>query len=222
MVLLRIGLLLLLSFHVSGQYNSLGFGLGSSAFRGETTAAGKIIEEPGLNLYGLYTYWLPDDERWQISTKIQVDWINGKRQGLASDGGLNYSSHSFLISTLVGMRFYLDNDIRDYVPEKNQGALFAGLYLGPALSYNQYRIPETINPINEAYESNPVLSFNVMAEVGYRLFWNEFWAYEASIGFQNGANDRWDGLKGSTGVPDFIFYINLGLSYSFYDFDPID
>lgn len=211
--------LLLISISSFAQYNSLGFGLGSSVFRGETSHPLKLIEEPGLNLYGLYSYWLPNDERWQISTKVHLDYINGKRQSLSSDGAETYNAHSFLLSTLFGMRFYLDNDIRDYVPEKNQGAFFVGLFAGPSLAYSKYITPSIIDPADDTYNLNPILSFNMMGEVGYRLFINEFWAYELSLGFQSGFNDRWDGIKGGTGIPDYIFQASFGLTYSFYQFD---
>lgn len=210
---------LLMAFSAEAQYNTLGLAMGSSAFRGETTADGKLIEEPGLNLNTFYTYWLPADERWQITAKINFDYIRGKRQSSASDGSLSYDANSFLFSVLGGMRFYIDNDIRDYVPEKNQGAFFGGLYAGPILSYSNYITPTILNPALDTYSTQPTVSLNIMAELGYRLFINKFWAYELSLGLQGGGNDRWDGYKGNTGVPDFILQASFGLSYSFYALD---
>lgn len=210
---------IMLAISADAQYHSLGLGLGSSAFRGETTAAGKLIEEPGLNLNTFYNYWLTEDERWQISSKLNFDYIHGQRLGTASDDLLEYDAHSFLLSLLAGMRFYADNNLRDYVPEKYQGAFFGGLYAGPVLAYSRYSLPARLDPNSDTFSAQPSLSLNLMAEVGYRLFINKFWAYELSIGLQGGGNDHWDGFKGSTGIPDFIVQTSFSLSYSFYALD---
>lgn len=210
--------LMLFSIQAGAQYHSFGFGTGSSAFRGETTATGKIIEEPGLNLYVYYSYWLPSDERWQIIGMAHLDYIHGKRASAASDGGNSYDAHSYLVSTLGGIRYYADRDITEYVPEKYQGGVFAGLYVGPALAYSNYVTPSVIDPLSDTYKTTPTLSFNALGEIGYRMFWNQHWAYEASLGLQSGFNDRWDGMKGNSGVPDFILQFSIGASYSFYAF----
>lgn len=209
-----LGILVLGCCSLSAQYNSLGFGAGSSFFRGESTATGKVFEEPGVNLYGYYTYWLPKDERFQLTGYLNVDYNRPKIAG-AGDGDAGYDAHSFVISPLVGMRFYFDKWLLDYVPEKNQDAIFVGVFMGPAIYYTKYNTPS--NPTSgENHRTTPGISFNAMIQAGYRIFRNEFWSYEFHLGFQHGFNDRWDGYKGSTGVNDWIFQAGVGMSYSFY------
>ncbi|MCR9153774.1 MAG: hypothetical protein NXI09_06670 [Bacteroidetes bacterium] len=206
-----------LSLIANAQYNSLGIGAGSSFFRGETTATGALLEEPGLNLYGYYSYWLPADERFQLIAHLNFDFNNPKIQS-TTDGGLSYEAHTFVLSPLFGLRFYLDKWLMDYVPEKNQDAFFAGVYIGPALSYADYQNPSMPNARPDLYNKGIQLSFNSMTEVGYRIFRNEFWSYEVKTGFQYGFYDGWDGYKGSSGINDWIFHLSLGMSYSFYKF----
>ncbi len=216
MRLILCSLLLALSLPISAQYNTLGFGIGTSAFRGESTSPGSLIEEPGIHLYGYYSYWLPSDERFQIVGLLNLDYMRPQING-SGDGGMRYDAHSFVLSPLVGVRFYLDKWLLDYVPEKNQDAFFAGVYFGPAIYYSNYVTPSNIGNDN-TYRDIPGISFNTMAQVGYRIFRNEFWSYEAQIGFQHGFNDRWDGNQGNTGVNDWIFQVGVGMSYSFYKF----
>lgn len=210
--------LLLYGSQLAAQYHSFGFGAGSSAFRGETTKDRSLFEEAGINLYGYYSYWLADDERWQLVAQARLDYINGRREGLASDADYSYQANSFLLSPLAGIRFYADRDIRDYVPEKWQGGLFLGLYAGAAVAYSDYRIPQVIDPASPHYKASPTITFNSMFEIGYRMFWNQFWAYEISLGLQHGFNDRWDGFKGNTTTNDFVTHISVGATYSFYAF----
>jgi len=208
-------LLLLLNLSLNAQYNSLGFGAGTSFFRGETTATGSILEEPGINLYGYYTYWLPADERFQITGMLDLDF-NRPQIASPADGSELYEAYVLLISPLVGMRFYWDRWLLDYVPEKNQSALFLGLYLGPAIYLHDYQSPGASARDVLHYTNGFGISFNSSAEIGYRIFRNSHWSYEISTGFKYGFNDAWDGLKGNTAVNDWLFHLKLGMSYSFY------
>lgn len=210
--------LLLFSLQAGAQYHSFGFGAGTSAFRGETTKDNVLIEEPGINLYGYYSYWLADDERWQLVALAHLDYINGKRESNASDAPNSYDAHSLLVSPMAGIRFYADRDIMDYMPEKYQGGLFAGIYAGAAIAYTEYQTPAVIDSESLHFKTTPTLSFNSMLELGYRMFWNQFWAYEISCGIQHGFNDRWDGFKGNSDANDFVSHISIGATYSFYAF----
>jgi hypothetical protein len=206
-------IILLFALSSSAQYHNLGYGFGPSQLRGDITETGKLIDDLGLNLYVYYSYWLAEDERWQLSALLDLDYLNGKIIG-ANDGGFLFDAHSFLLSPMVGIRYYADEYLLDYVPEKYQDAYFAGIYFGPAIAFSDYTTPVQLN--STKYSEIPSISFAGKLLIGYRIYWNSHWALEVSGSAKYGANDRWDGYKGSTGVNDFLFQLSAGVSYSFY------
>lgn len=206
---------LFLSFFGSyAQYNSYGFGAGTSFFRGETTATSTLFQEPGVNLYAFYNYWLPQDQRFQASSSLIIDYNNPNIQ--QADLAQAYEAHCIMLSPMVGMRYYHDSYLSDYVPEKFQRAVFLGLHMGPTLYYVDYPGELYSQSPSDAYQEGLGLSFTAMAELGYRIYINQFWSYEISTGFKYGFMDRWDGYRGSTGINDWLFHLNVGMSYSFY------
>lgn len=113
--------LILLNFSLYSQYNSTGYGLGAAQVRGETDAQDTWISNPGLAAYGYYSYWLPQDERFQLSFLVDINLISSRKYG---DEGLQFEVHSTLYLPKIGLRFYLDDDLQSYEPDLFQDAFF--------------------------------------------------------------------------------------------------
>ncbi|WP_421753176.1 DUF3575 domain-containing protein [Croceimicrobium sp.] len=200
---------------VQAQYYSLGVNSGTSFFRGETTAEGQLLSEPGANIAVVYNKWIPRDERWQISSLLDINAMNSRVT--AQEGGSipELQAYSFIISPMLGLRYYFDRDLKDYVPEKYQDAFFIALYAGISLNKNQYQIPNDFNATNPFYSRDWGLSFSNMLQGGYRIFLNSHWSMEAQISFKYGTSDNWDAFHGTSNVNDWIFSTGIGASYAF-------
>ncbi|QNR23785.1 DUF3575 domain-containing protein [Croceimicrobium hydrocarbonivorans] len=199
---------------VQAQYYSLGVNSGASFFRGETTAEGQLLSEPGIHLAAVYNKWIPLDERWQISGILDINAMNSRIK--TGEGSLpELQAYSFILSPMVGIRYYFDRDLKDYVPEKYQDAFFLALYAGISMNKNQYQIPNEFTTENPYYSSDWGLSFSNMIQGGYRIFLNSHWSVEAQASLKYGTSDNWDAFNGTTNLKDWIFTTGLGLSYAF-------
>jgi len=209
---LILGISILLTTNLSAQYFSYGYGMGSSTFRGETSSSRSIIESPGLNAYGFYSYWLPKDERWQITALVDLNLMSSQKSTTET---VSYQAQTALVSTLLGMKYYFDSELPDYEPEKKQDAVFLGLFAGPSFFAHQYGSMVDVSD-KEAFRSQLGISFTMMGQIGYRYYLNQWWAIETSLGGKYGWNDHWDGYKGITNNKDWLFQGNIGVLYSFY------
>lgn len=205
--------LILLNFSLYSQYNSTGYGLGAAQVRGETDAQDTWISNPGLAAYGYYNYWLPQDERFQLSFLVDINLLSSRKYG---DEGLQFEVHSTLYIPKIGLRFYLDDDLQSYEPDLFQDAFFMGIYGGACIYHHDYGTVVLLQEVDG--EIHPDLGVSVILNglVGYRIYISRSNAIEFSFAGSYGFNDYWDGYKGNTGINDWHFQVNLGLMRSFY------
>lgn len=209
-------LLLITSLSLKGQYNSIGFGVGTAGFRGETSNDNaRDLQELGQSAYAYYNYWLRDS-RWQYSVKLSYHKILSNievRDFLRSNTLYQARSHHFNLG--VGMRFYLDNKLSRYRPRSGQWAVFGAAYAGLETFYSDLHYNNLGDSPSQSIDTDFNLSPYLSGEIGVRVFMNPEWYSEVSGGLKYGFNDYWDGISGHTGVPDFLYYIHLGLGYAF-------
>ena len=204
------------SMSLYGQYQSVGFGLGSSAFRGETSNDNlAALEELGRSAYFHYNGWLKD-ERWQYSVELSYHQIRGRiqvRDFLVSN--TLYQARSRHFNLAGGMRFYLDSKLKRYQPTRGQWAFFGAAYAGLEAFYSNTEANRLGIRARQETNENFMVSPYINGLGGVRVFLDRNWYMELSAGMKYGFNDFWDGISGHTGVNDFIVYAHLSGGYAF-------
>lgn len=211
-------LMVIFASYAKAQYNSIGFGLGTSSFRGETSNDEEfLLDELGVSAYAFYSYWLENNSQWQIIGRLNYNQINAKIDIIVNDTGVAvpYQTNSTMFFIESGIRYYLDSDLNRYVPENGQGGFFGGILVGANLFSNNINAPRIGNDSTIVLSEKLQVSPSIIMEVGYRIFYTRYWAIEATIGFRHGFDDLWDGIAGHTRFNDWIVNGSVGFSYSF-------
>lgn len=208
--------LCLFTGEVYAQYKSVNFGLGTSAFRSETSNDALFpLEELGRSAYFQYNHWLKDS-RWQLTAIASYHRIRGRiqvRDFLVQNTLYQAKSEHFNLGG--GIKFYLDNDLSRFRPREGQCALFGAAFAGiETFIHNLEADRLGANPQQKREPGFKVSPF-VSGEGGIRVYLDHEWFIELSAGAKYGFHDYWDGISGHTGVNDFIIFAHLSLGYTF-------
>lgn len=216
---------LLWSSSALAQKQSVYFGIGITAIRGELSNESIADEEFGLN----YTlkYMLPlKNEQFVFTAETSFLNMQLGRQFGSGETAVNYQSivsHTYIGA---GLRFYLSRSVSKYNPYHGQFLPFIGLGAG-AVHINRISnravIPQQIagkKPVAdptagyEFYEGDNY-EFAPQVEAGFAYVINSIWSVEASGLVRPGFSDSWDGVKGTTNSPDYFMSGALGIQMRF-------
>ena len=203
----------LISLKGYAQNQTLGFGLGGAAFKGETSDdVASIAEEIGVQSHLYYALALRD-ERWQFMAQINYNRILAEIDVNSVNGQLiSYSTASQHYFGAIGMRFYIAADTRQYLPKRGDSAPFLGAHLGATFFNNETNSPIFNGGDNITVKDGQSYDLAFQAEVGYRYYLNDAWSLEANANFRHGTNDLWDGLGGQTEFNDWIISLAFGFA----------
>jgi hypothetical protein len=196
-----------------GQNNTLGFGLGGAAFKGETSDdVVSIVEEIGVQSHLYYARALRDN-RWQFMVQLNYNRILAEIDVNSVNGQLiTFSTASQHYFGALGLRFYFDSKSRRYLPSAGHSAPFLGTHLGFTSFFNETNSPVFNDGDNIQVQDGNYMDLAFQAELGYRYYLNEDWSLEANANFRHGTNDLWDGLGGKTEFNDWIISLAFGFA----------
>lgn len=188
--------------------NVVNYNLNSMVIQGEASGGNLISDDIAIGI-GM-GYDLPlINPRFEFALKLDYLWINldyifdieptnisvmrGQMHHLSATGGLNiYFGNNQQLANL-------------YKPFRPYSYLLAGL----AMQMNNLEPSETFTfPMVEGTLILPILEIGGGAKI--RI--NPAWSFNAGLGFRTTFSDDIDGLVGTTGSPDIMGIVRLGVS----------
>ena len=219
------GLVFIWSSSALAQKQSVYFGIGITALRGELSNESIAQEEYGLNYTLKYMVPLKNE---QFVFTGETSFLNMQlgRQFGTGETAVNYQSIVSHTYVGAGLRFYLSKSVSKYNPYQGQFLPFIGIGAGMAhinRISNRAVIPQQIagkKPIEDptaGYEfyEGANYEFAPQVEAGFAYVISSIWSVEASGLVRPGLSDSWDGVKGTTNSPDYFMSGAIGVQMRF-------